>query len=180
MRRAVFLDRDGTIARYTEYCCRPEDLHVLPGAGAAIRRLNEAGLVVVAVTNQSAIARGWLAPETLERIHDKLRRDLARDGARLDAIYVCPHHPDNGCGCRKPAAGLLTRAAEELGLSLAASYMVGDRWLDVLSGRSVGSATILVRSGYRPEPSNGVVPDHDAATLQEAVGWILEQVSHAA
>ena len=176
-RRAVFLDRDGTIARYLEYCCRLEDFHLLPGVGETIRRLNQAGLLVIVVTNQSAIARGWLTMETLEAIHHKMRQELARVGARVDAIYVCPHHPEDGCGCRKPNTAMFARAAEELRVSLADSYMVGDRHLDVLAGRAIGSRTILVRTGHTPESDHGVRPDYEATTLDDAVQWILRDLT---
>ncbi len=173
--RAVFLDRDGTISRYVEYCRTPEELQLLPGAGPAIRRLNDAGLAVIVVTNQSAIGRGWLTVEMLEAIHAKLRRELQRAGAALEAIYVCPHRPEEGCDCRKPGTGLLVRAAREHGIELASSYMVGDRGLDIRTGRAAGGKTVLVRSGHAPEPDEAVVPDHEAMTLDEAVAWILEQ-----
>lgn len=178
-RRAVFLDRDGTITRYTEYCRRPEDLRLLPGAGAAIRALNLAGFVVAVVTNQSAIGRGWLTHEQLEAIHAKMRRALRRLGARVDAIYVCPHRPDDGCACRKPHPGLLQRAARELGVSLADSYAIGDRYLDVRSGQAVGSRAILVRSGHAAEAADGVAPDFDAPHLNDAVAWILAREQNA-
>src|SRR3989338_7749009 len=173
--RAVFLDRDGTIARYRAYCCRPEDFYLLPGAGEAIRRLNEAGLFVMVITNQSAIARRWLSWEGLEQIHQKMRQQLAHVGARIDAIYVCPHHPDDGCACRKPGIAMFQQAANDFALSLGSSYVVGDRMLDVRSGRAAGSQTILVRSGHRPEPTHGVEPDYEAQDLSEAVAWILHR-----
>lgn len=173
LREAVFLDRDGTVSRYVEYCRRPEDLHVLPGAGEAIRRLNRAGLAVVVVTNQSAIGRGWLTQETLDAIHQKMQQQLRRHRAVLDAIYVCPHHPEDGCACRKPRTAMFQQAAAELGLSLTGSYAIGDRLLDVQSGQAAECTTILVRSGHAPEPANGVVPDYKAASLAEAVDWIL-------
>jgi len=174
-RSAVFLDRDGTIAYYREYCCRPEEFRLLPGVGRAIRRLNEAGLAVVVVTNQSAIGRGWLTRQTLAQIHRKMRRALRRAVARVDAIYVCPHPPTEGCLCRKPGIGMLLQASRELGVSLRHSYTVGDRRLDVLTGRTAGTRTVLVRTGHRPEPLNGTAPDCEAATLQKAVTWILKQ-----
>lgn len=172
-RRAVFLDRDGTVSRYVEYCRRPEEFELLPGAGEAIRRLNQAGMAVAVVTNQSAIGRGWLAPETLEQIHEKMRRQLAQAGASVDAVYVCPHHPDDGCACRKPNTGMLEGASRELGISLESSYVIGDRLLDVRLGRGAGSTTILVRTGHPPESLEGVAPDYEAATLQDAVTWVL-------
>jgi len=174
-RSAVFLDRDGTVSRYIEYCCRPEDFHLLPDAGPAIRRLNDAGLLVIVITNQSAIARGWLTLQRLDQIHDKMRADLQRWEAVVDAIYVCPHHPEDGCACRKPSAALFTQAAEKFRLSLSTCYAVGDRLLDVRAGQNAGVKTVLVRSGHEPEPSNGIVPNFEANTLTEAVAWILQQ-----
>ncbi len=174
LRPAVFLDRDGTISHYVSYCRRPEEFRLLPGVGEAIRLLNEASLPVIVVTNQSAIGRGLLTFDMLAVIHEKMRRGLKRFGARVDAVYVCPHHPDDGCACRKPGIAMLLQAARELNLSLPDSYMVGDRILDVRSGRAVGSRTILVRTGHEPEPAHGIGADYEAATLVDAVGWILE------
>ena len=172
-RTAVFLDRDGTIATYQEYCRSPEAFDVLPGVGSAIRKLNEANLVVIVMTNQSAIGRGWLTMDTLAAIHDKMQSELTKYGARVDAIYVCPHHPEDGCGCRKPGTLMLTRAAQELELSLVDSYVIGDRVLDVKTGQGVGSTTILVQCGHTPEPDSGITPDYEAPTLTEAVEWVL-------
>jgi D-glycero-D-manno-heptose 1,7-bisphosphate phosphatase len=172
-RRIVFLDRDGTVACYREYCLRAEDFRLLPGAAAAIRLLNDAGVLVALVTNQSAVGRGWLTPAGLEAIHDKMRRGLARQGARLDAIAVCPHHPQAGCDCRKPGCGLLRQAAQALNASLAGAYMVGDRWLDVRCGRAAGCTTVLVHSGHAPEPADGLVADLEAPDLRTAARWIL-------
>lgn len=174
-RQAVFLDRDGTIAHYVEYCRRPQQFQLLPGVGPAIRELNQAGWPVVVVTNQSAIGRGWLAMKTLEAIHQKMRLALHRFGAWIDAIYVCPHHPEDGCACRKPKTGMLTQASQDLGISLEDSYVIGDRRLDVLLGRAVGSRAILVRTGHGPEAMDGARPDYEAATLHEAVRWILQR-----
>ena len=171
---AVFLDRDGTVSRYTEYCRHPEDLHLLPRAGEAIKRLNDAGLAVVIVTNQSAVGRGWLSLDGLAAIHDKMRRDLEACGARVDAIYACPHHPDDGCRCRKPGRGLFDQAARELGIALADSYMIGDRMLDVLAGRTASITTILVKTGHPAEPV-GARADYEAADLLDAAEWILQR-----
>lgn len=171
--QAVFLDRDGTIAYYTEYCSRPEEFRLLPTTGAAIRLLNQAGLLVIVTTNQSGVARGLFTRTTLDAIHEKLHRELRRLGARVDAIYVCPHHPNDGCACRKPGTAMFQQASAEFGISLAESYVVGDRLLDIASGRAAGCTTVLVRSGHPPEPDNGVLPDYEAATLVEAAQWIL-------
>ncbi len=172
-RPAVFLDRDGTITRYVEYCRRPEDLRLLPGAAAAIRRLNDAGRLVVVVTNQSAIGRGWLTVEQLDAIHAKLHRRLRRFGARVDAIYYCPHHPDDGCVCRKPRPGMVLRAARELNVDLSTSFTVGDRLFDVASGQAAGVRSVLLRCGHPAESIDGIVPDHEAPDLAAAVDWIL-------
>ena len=173
LRRAVFLDRDGTIADDVNYCCRPEDFRILPRAAEAVAMLNEAALPIVVVTNQSGVARGYLTEHTLAQIHQKLRDELARCGAWVDAIYYCPHHPGDGCVCRKPGTGMLRRAAEELGLALAGSYLVGDREMDVLAGQAAGCHTVLVETGPAPWTASGASPEHRAPTLYEAVEWVL-------
>ena len=173
LRRAVFLDRDGTIAPDVGYCGRPDDFRMFPRATEAIAMLNKAGLTVVVVTNQSGVARGYFTEETLAQIHQQMKDELAKCGAWVDAIYYCPHHPDKGCGCRKPKTGLFCRAAEELGLALAGSYVVGDREMDVLAGQALGCQTVLVETGPIPWTSNGVRPSHRALSLYEGVQWIL-------
>lgn len=174
-RRAVFLDRDDTLCKDVPYCSRPEDLNLLPGAGEAVRRLNDAGFFVVVVTNQSGIARGHLTEKDLTLIHDKMKRDLAAFGARVDGIYHCPHHPDDGCECRKPKPAMVLRAAKDLGIDLKRSYTVGDRLHDVQMGKAVGTRTVLVRPPAPKEelkeasrPADNVSPD-----LTAAVEWIL-------
>ncbi|MBI3319038.1 MAG: D-glycero-beta-D-manno-heptose 1,7-bisphosphate 7-phosphatase [Candidatus Omnitrophica bacterium] len=174
-RPAVFLDRDGTLARDVDYCRRPQAFRVFPGVARAIARLNQAGFVVIVVTNQSGVARGLLTIRALEAIHRKLRRDLQREGARIDAIYYCPHHPDDGCACRKPRAGLFRRAAGEFNLSMAGSYMVGDRDCDMAAGHAAGCRTILIQSSASRPLENGMRADHQAATLAHAVRWILRR-----
>ena len=157
---AVFLDRDGTINVDTGYVSSPDDVRLLPGAGEAVARLNRAGWRVIVVSNQSGLARGMFDERTLEEIHDRLRELLAAEGARLDAIYVCPHLAEGAavaqyeidCDCRKPADGLLRRAAEQWGVDLAASWMVGDSDRDVEAGRRAGCRTI--RLGSQPSESS--------------------------
>jgi histidinol-phosphate phosphatase family protein len=180
LRRAVFLDRDGTIAEDVNYCRRPEDFRLFPRAAEAIAMLNEAGLAVVVVTNQSGIARGYFTEETLAQIHQKMTDQLAGRGAQVDAIYYCPHHPDDGCTCRKPGTDLFQRAVEELGLALAGSYVVGDREMDVLAGQALGCQTVLVETGPVPWTEDGASPDHRAPTLHEAAQWILSRERSAA
>lgn len=183
-RPAVFLDRDGTITREVDYLRDVRQLRLLPGAAGAIARLNKAGLAVVILTNQSGIARGLLTEEGLSRIHQELERRLARHGASVDAIHYCPHHPKatvakyrRDCDCRKPAAGLLRRAAEGLDLDLARSFVIGDRARDLAPGRSAGCRIVLVRTGYGAQEarewSETWRPDRVAANLAAAVNWIL-------
>ena len=186
-RPAVLLDRDGTINEQMGYVNHLSRFHLLPGAARAIRGLNEAGLAVVVVTNQSGLARGYFPESLLEAVHAEMYRLLAQEGARLDGLYVCPHHPEAkeerfrlDCDCRKPRTGLLERAAAELGLDLGRSYMVGDRWSDLRCGAAVGATTVLVLTGYgRGDalyvgPGQTVQPDHVAEDLEAAARWILE------
>jgi D-glycero-D-manno-heptose 1,7-bisphosphate phosphatase len=147
MRPAIFLDRDGTLNVECSYLTRPEQVVLLPGAGAAVRRLRAAGFACVVVTNQSALGRGMMTEADLTCVHEELARQLREAGAVLDGFYHCPHfidHPE-----RKPAPGMLLRAAAELRLDLAASWMVGDSVRDIQAGHSAGcKECILVRSGH--------------------------------
>jgi D-glycero-D-manno-heptose 1,7-bisphosphate phosphatase len=145
-RPAAFLDRDGTIIVDVDYPSRPEDVRLLPGAAAALRRLNDHGIPAVVVTNQSGIARGLLDEAAYERVRARLDELLAAEGARLDASYHCPHHPDFGgpCDCRKPGAALYARAARELALDPGRSIFVGDRLRDVLPARAFGGRGIML------------------------------------
>jgi histidinol-phosphate phosphatase family protein len=145
-RPAVFLDRDGTIIRDTEYIRDPDDVALLPGAGPAIARLNEAGLPVIVVTNQSGIARGLLTEQDYERVRMRLDKLLAAEGARIDATYHCPHHPDftGPCGCRKPGLDLYQRAAADHDVDPARSFYVGDRIRDIEPGLLLGGTTIML------------------------------------
>ncbi len=154
-RRAVFLDRDGTINVERDYLYRIEDFEFIPGAPEAIRRLREAGFLVIVVTNQSGVARGYYSLEDVERLHRHIQDELARTGAGIDGFYVCPHHPTEGvgefrreCDCRKGQPGMLLLAAAEQGIDLSASYMVGDKQVDVDAGLSAGCRALLVRTGY--------------------------------
>ena len=184
-RPAVFLDRDGVINEQMGYINHIDRFVLLPGVAGAIRRLNELGLAVVVATNQSGLARGYFPEDLLDAVHEKMRRELAAAGARLDGIYVCPHLPEAkvaryrlDCDCRKPRPGLLLQAARELNLDLPRSYMVGDRWNDLRCGAAVGMKNILVRTGYgRGEelyigPHETLRPDHIADDLSGAADWI--------
>jgi histidinol-phosphate phosphatase family protein len=149
LRPAVFLDRDGTLNVECGYVTRPEQLRLLPGAADALRGLRSAGYLCVVVTNQSGIARGLLTEEDLGRIHDEMMRQLQAAGAALDGVYYCAAGPHDDHPERKPAPGMLLRAARELGLDLQRSWMVGDSARDLLAGRRAGcGGRILLRSGH--------------------------------
>ena len=188
MNRAVFLDRDGTINEEVGYLKSLDMLKVIPGAGAAIRRLNAAGFKVVIITNQSGVARGYFPESLVHEAHALLTATLRKDGATIDGIYYCPHHPTAGnskhtipCDCRKPATGLMDRAARDLGIDLKQSFMVGDKWSDIELGHRAGARSILVRSGFAPDdagnerPSHVEDPDFTAHDLAEAADWIIEK-----
>ncbi len=174
-RRAVFLDRDGVLNRPIVRNGLPyaptsvAEFELYPEVPAACQRLRALGLALVVVTNQPDIARGTLDPAVVDAIHDALRKQIAVDG-----IYVCRHDDDDACDCRKPAPGLLIQAAGDLGLDLAGSVMVGDRWRDVEAGRRAGCHTVFIDRGYRePAPDS---PDHIAASLAQAAVWIEDVV----
>jgi D-glycero-D-manno-heptose 1,7-bisphosphate phosphatase len=148
LRRAVFLDRDGTICEEVGYLNHITRLHIFPFAVAAIRRLNDAGFPVIVVTNQSGVARGFFPEALVTEVHDRIRHDLAVSGARIDGFYACPHRSEDGCDCRKPRTGLLELAAREHGLVLAGSWVVGDRRADVDLAHNARARSIMVLSGY--------------------------------
>jgi D-glycero-D-manno-heptose 1,7-bisphosphate phosphatase len=188
MNRAVFLDRDGTVNEEVGYLRDLGQLTLIPGAAAAIRRLNTSGCKVVLVTNQSGVARGYFPESLVNETHDLLVRMLGEEGARLDGLYYCPHHPRAGnspytreCDCRKPATGLLDRAAKELDIDLGRSFMIGDKWSDVELGHRAGCRSVLVRTGFAHDdpgnirPAGGRDPDFIAHDLAEAVEWVLGQ-----
>lgn len=177
---AVFLDRDGTLIREVGYLCRPDQLELLDGVSAAIRSLRAGGFKTVVVTNQSAVARGWLTEAALNDIHRLLQERLAEQGARLDGIYYCPHHPSEGvngyrvgCDCRKPNPGMIHRAASELALEPKRSYVVGDQNIDRELALRVGATPVLVRSNGEKILVEGVFNPPVFANLELAAAWIL-------
>jgi D-glycero-D-manno-heptose 1,7-bisphosphate phosphatase len=185
-RAAVFIDRDGCLTEEVGYVNHVSRLRLLPRTADAIRRLNGAGVPAVMVTNQAGIARGYFTEALLHAVNAEMVRQLAEAGARLDGLYVCTHHPDEGeppyrmiCDCRKPRPGLLLRAARDLRLDLAGSVMVGDKISDVAVGQSVGAAGVLVLTGYgRGEWEHQRAqwtskPDQVAEDLLDAVDWAL-------
>lgn len=155
LRRAVFLDRDGTINVEKNYLHRIEDFEFIPGVPEAIARLNRAGFLVIVVTNQAGVARGYYDLEAVHALHAHIDTLLASAGALVDAWYVCPHHPEEGigeyrcdCHCRKPMPGMLLDAAERHAIDLPVSFMVGDKLADVNAALAAGCTPLLVRTGY--------------------------------
>jgi len=182
----VFLDRDGVINEEVDYLCRPEQLILIPNTAEAIRRLNDAHIPVVVVTNQSIVARGMCSEDTLRHIHHRLVDMLRQQaGARIDALYYCPHLPERpdskanpeyctDCNCRKPRIGLLVRACTDLKLDLSRCLLIGDTTCDLQCGRNAGCTTMGVRTGYAcADGRYPVSPDHWADDLAAAVDRIL-------
>ncbi|MDR0452830.1 MAG: HAD-IIIA family hydrolase [Treponema sp.] len=156
--RAVFLDRDGTINALSGFVKEPEDFHLIPGAARAVKEINNSPYLAIVITNQPVVARGECTIEGLELIHEKMEGDLGREGAFLDAVYFCPHHPDRGfpgerpeykidCACRKPKPGMFLDAAKKFNIDLSASWMAGDDKRDILAGKAAGCKTVLIRPG---------------------------------
>ena len=189
-RIAVFIDRDGTINEETGYVDSLAKFRLLPGVTEALRRLNESGIPAIVITNQSGVGRGYFSRDFLDSLHNRMMMEFTKQGCRLDGIYICPHHPDENCACRKPKPGMLLSAAKENEIILHASYVVGDKMRDIELAHRVGAKGILVLTGYGaeelrnnpPMPQIPVgtefnsVPDHVAANLSEAVEWVLGQV----
>lgn len=181
--KAVFLDRDGTINEEKNYLHLPEDFVFIPGVPQAIRRLNQAGFLVVVVTNQSGVARGYFELTDVQRLHEHVACGLAAEQAHVDGFYICPHHPEAGqglerrqCDCRKGAPGLLLQAAEELHIDLQQSFMVGDKDADLEAGRRAGCTPFLVLTGYGTETAHNIDPSiRRFPSLVEVVDFILRQ-----
>ncbi|HOP40371.1 MAG TPA: D-glycero-beta-D-manno-heptose 1,7-bisphosphate 7-phosphatase [Geobacteraceae bacterium] len=155
LNRAVFLDRDGVINVEKEYLYRIEDFQFLPGVPRSLRLLKEAGFLLIVVTNQSGVARGYFHLADVHRLHRYLQDQLGSYGVAIDGFYICPHHPDHGtgeyrveCSCRKPMPGLIERAAADFGIDLKRSFLVGDKLSDLEAGRAAGCRCFLVRTGY--------------------------------
>ena len=173
--KAVFIDRDDTIAKDVYYCRRIEDFEILPTVPQAIKLLNQHGFKVVVATNQSGVARGYFTEATLHKIHQYMQDELARYDAHVDAIYYCPHHPDDGCQCRKPEPGLLIKAAQDLGVDLGRSFMVGNSEMDIKAGKAVGCQTVLIAAEPDAVKEITETPDHVAGNLLQAAQWIVDR-----
>lgn len=184
--KAVFLDRDGTLNEEVGYVNHIQRFILLPRVGESIRLLNQHGWKAVVVSNQSGVARGYFPESLVHQVHDKMQDLLTREGAHLDGIYYCPHHPEVGvppyrqtCRCRKPGTGMIEEAVKAFGLDCSQSYVIGDRGVDIELAGQLGAKAILVLTGYgrgeweyRKNEWKGK-PDFVAEDLFEAVQWIL-------
>ena len=187
---AVFLDRDGTINEEVGYVDNLDKLKIIPAAYEAIRLINSSRMKAIVVTNQSGVAKGFFTEEFLNLVNDSLQTALRQKGAYIDNFYYCPHHPTEGigiylqqCNCRKPAPGMLFNAAQELNIDLTRSYLIGDRFRDMIAAKKAGVKGILVKTGYDQDLLQDDGPDKEtaeakpyfiAADILEAVKWILE------
>ncbi|MBW1823854.1 MAG: HAD family hydrolase [Deltaproteobacteria bacterium] len=189
MKGAVFMDRDGTISEEVGYLNELDQLRLIPKSVEAIKLINESGLMAIVITNQSGVARGYFTEEMVHRVHEKMEKLLDERDVHLDGIYHCPHHPEGvvesyrkTCNCRKPASGLLKKASKDHGIDLAASYIVGDKLIDIELAYKVGAKGILVLTGYGKdelEKINDVPeirPAYVADTLFDAAKWIINDL----
>jgi len=180
-RPAVFADRDGTINRNPtrgDFVTRPEDLELLPGAAEALRRLKEAGYLIVVFTNQSGVGRGVMSADDVRAVNARMGELLAEAGAPLDGVYFCPHVDQDGCECRKPKHGLLTRAASELGIDLSRSWGVGDGARDLGAARAAGCRVVLVHGDAYPgqrEAGEALTPEASVPDLAAAAEVVLSR-----
>ena len=178
--KAAFIDRDGVINEERNYVHRIEDFVLLPGVANGLALLRDAGFLLIVVTNQAGIARGYYDQSAMDRLHEHLREQLAQQKVALDAIYFCPHHPQGSvkelaieCDCRKPSPGMLLKAAKDFDIDLTASVMIGDKLSDVWAGKRAGvGRTFIVESGHHVEPLARLEADGVAADLLTAA-WLL-------
>jgi D-glycero-D-manno-heptose 1,7-bisphosphate phosphatase len=183
-RRAVFLDRDGTLNEEKDYLYRIQDFVLIPGVPEAIRSLKNAGFLVIVVTNQSGVARGYFTLSEVETLHKHIQTELDQYGTGVDGFFVCPHHPDRGtgeyrkqCDCRKGEPGLLLQGAAEFGIDMARSYMVGDKLADIEAGEKGGCQSLLVLTGYGSKTASAIDPNRCPIfpDFPRAVDYILSR-----
>ena len=178
MEKVVFLDRDGVISKDSpDHIKSWEEFHFLPKAKDAVKLLTDNGFNVIIITNQSVIARGMTSVEELEQMHSNTVKEIEKKGGRIVDIYYCPHHPDDGCNCRKPAPGMLLQAIKDHDIDPKKSFMVGDRMMDVKVGKKVGTRSIIIPSklGLKEmKEEKNVKPDYIAKDLYDASEWIIK------
>ena len=186
-RPAIFIDRDGTIVRDVDLLHRVEDLEPLPFSAAAIKKINDSDYLSFLITNQPVVARNLCDTSIIRQIHNKLETLIGRNGAYLDDIYFCPHHPDRGyagenlefkidCDCRKPKTGMISKAVKEYNVDIESSWFIGDRTTDIQTGKNAGMQTILVRTGKAGKDGKFEVnPDYIFDNIEGAVDFILSK-----
>jgi histidinol-phosphate phosphatase family protein len=176
--KAVFIDRDGTINVNIEYLDDPNNFKMYPGVAKGIKLLKKNGFKIIIITNQSGIARGYFSKETLEKIHKKMENELSKKGAKVDAIYYCPHHPEDNCNCRKPETGLFKKAFKDFNIDSSKSYIIGDRMLDVEAGYKMGLKTVLVPEDKekveKEMRTSNIKPNFVCENFYSGVRWILD------
>ena len=174
-RRAVFLDRDGTIIEDVPYISEPEKVVLISGASGAIKRLKAAGFMVVVVSNQSGVGRGYFTEADVGAVHARIDSILDNEGTGIDDYFYCPHEPDSGCACRKPETRMVDRAVDKYSLDVENSYLVGDKSSDISLADNAGLTSILVRTGHGTETEKepGIKAGFVASDIAEAVEWIM-------
>lgn len=186
--KAIFIDRDGVINPDKGLICHHEDFELFPQTAEAVKKINQSDFLAIVVTNQPGIAKGFYDFEGLAMIHKKMDTLLGNQGAKIDALYFCPHHPEKGfpgerpefkivCECRKPGSGMLLSAAEAFNIDLGQSYIIGDHERDIIAGKNVGCIAVGVKTGHGLSQGNAL-PDHLSENILEAVQWILTQPAH--
>lgn len=173
--RALFLDRDGTLIVDRDYLGDPAGVELLPDVGAALRRAKEAGFLLVVVSNQSGVGRGYFPESAVAAVNARMAEYLAREGVTIDGFYHCPHRPDEGCGCRKPEPGMIEAAVRDLSIDPAASFVIGDKTSDVVLARQTGARGVLLK-GDQKEEQDGEQADHVAETFVDAVEWAINEM----
>ena len=182
-RKAVFVDRDGTLIVEKGFLSDPDGVEVIPGAIEAVKKLNDEGFAVIVVSNQSGVARGYFGEDAVVKVNDRVKSLFAKGGAKIEALYYCPHYADGSveeyaidCPCRKPGTGMVEKAVREL--NVVPAFVIGDRKSDVELGKNLGVPAVLVLSGYGKEQPDEVVKmaDFVAEDISSAVDWILNSL----
>ena len=181
----IFLDRDGTLTKNPDLTWQESQLELAGGIAEEITQCNDAGIPVIVITNQPVIARGWVTEAGVHKLHETLNERLGAHGARIDAFYFCPHHPEatlaayrTQCDCRKPAIGLFKKAAHDFPIDFAQSFMIGDMTQDILAGKNAGTKTVLILAGHGgTDGKYEIAPDYTAKTAAEAVGIARETIA---
>ncbi|HEY9075456.1 MAG TPA: HAD family hydrolase [Anaerolineaceae bacterium] len=170
-RKFLIFDRDGTLIVEKNYLSSPDQVELIPGVGMALNQFRDMGLGLIVITNQSGIGRGFFTVETLAEINQRMLEKLSEENAFIDAIYYCPHLPEEGCSCRKPKTGLILRAANDLKFQPSECIVIGDKKCDIEMGKNIQAKTILVKTGYGAAYSNedNVLPDYVVEDLVEAI-----------